>query len=322
VSSISQIVSASIINLHQLRVFVEVVESEGFTRAAARLSMTQPAVSAQVEHLRNIAGAPLLVRDGRRVVLTEVGKVMYEYARDVLASTDAMQRRVSEIATGETDQLVVAANRSYSSILLPPVVTRFGLEHPGLRITIVQAVGADFVELVRSGRVDAGIFSGKPVPDDLAPIHLGSDRLLVVEASSAPFSRGRSLTPAELVTLPFLRSSITGAYLTAGMDRLLAQHGLPRPRVVLDAPTWHGVHEAALSGLGLAVLYRSVVRNELEQGTLRVVEVMGHHDVRDVYLMCSPQRQRLSAPVFRRFVEALRQEMVETLDPGQWSHSR
>src|SRR3954466_13661358 len=77
-NSINQIVSPTIINLHQLRVFVEVVESEGFTRAAARLSMTQPAVSAQVEHLRNIAGMPLLIRDGRRVVLTDVGKVMYE----------------------------------------------------------------------------------------------------------------------------------------------------------------------------------------------------------------------------------------------------
>jgi DNA-binding transcriptional LysR family regulator len=101
------------------------------------------------------------------------------------------------------------------------------------------------------------------------------------------------------------------------MDRLLAQHGLPKPRIVLDAPTWHGVREAALSGLGLAVLYRSVVRNELEQGALRVVEVIGHHDVRDVYLLCSPQRQRLAAPVFSHFVEILRREMVETLDSGQ-----
>jgi DNA-binding transcriptional LysR family regulator len=278
--------------------------------------MTQPAVSAQIQHLRDFVGLPLLVRDGRRVVLTDAGKILYDYAREVLATTEAMQRRIAEIASGETDQIVVAANRSYSAILLPPIVTRFGLEHRGLRITVVQAVGQELIDLVRSGKADVGICAVDAIPDELTPAHLGSDRLLVVEATSAPFSHGRSLAPADLVGLPFLRSSISGAYLTAGLDRLLAQYSLPAPRIVLDAPTWHGVRAAALAGLGLAVLYRSVVRAELERGVLRIVDVTGHDDVRDVFLVCSPQRRRAAVPVFTQFVATLQEELGRVFESG------
>jgi LysR family transcriptional regulator, carnitine catabolism transcriptional activator len=304
------------LTLLQLRTFVAVVESESFTRAGARLSLTQPAVSAQIQHLREFVGLPLVTREGRRVLLTDAGRVLYDYAREVLARTETLQRQVAELASGETDRIIVGANRSYTSILLPPLLARFGLAHPGLRISLRQSKGRELVELVQSNQVDLAISASKGLQKELILAPLGTDAMVVVEAASAPFSQGRALTLAEFCRLPFLRSNTGDAQLSGGMDQALAQQGLPFPRVVFDSQTWQGVLEAAKAGLGLTMLLRSTVREAVEQRTLRVVEIPDFEDTRSMCLLCSPQRRRTPLPVFAELADLLGSELKSRFGPA------
>src|SRR5437016_8838963 len=117
------------INLHQLNIFVSVVELKSVTQAAERLHLTQPAVSAQLRHLRAFVGQPILQREARGVVPTEAGTVLYEYAQEVLGATDAFRRDLNEVTSGELDHIVVAGARSYGTYVLPRILSGFQLRH-------------------------------------------------------------------------------------------------------------------------------------------------------------------------------------------------
>ncbi|MPZ14889.1 MAG: LysR family transcriptional regulator [Chloroflexi bacterium] len=300
-------------DLHQLRVFAAVVENGSYTRAAEQLFLTQPAVSAQMTRLHAFVRLPILAREGRGVKPTEAGLALYRYAQQVLAATDSLHRQVTEIASGEIDHVVVGANASYGTFVLPAALARIQLAHPGLRMSLVQGLNRDIIRQVRSGTTDLAVVFSEQVPEELLVENLGSDSTILVEAGSDPFSRGEPLDLAGVVRFPFIRSNMSGPNLTFALDRLLAQHGLGHTRTVMDLPTWTAAREAARTGVGIAIAYRSIVQPDLDNGDLRVVELEHYHDDRHVLLICSSERRRAEAPAFQEVLSSIREHMIRAL---------
>src|SRR5436305_13143387 len=101
------------LNLYQLRILAAVVEHGSFSVAAQSLGLTQPAVSAQVRHLRAFAGTQVFARDGRGVVLTEAGRALYQYAQEMLGAAEALTRTLAQIGSGEHERLVLGGSLAY-----------------------------------------------------------------------------------------------------------------------------------------------------------------------------------------------------------------
>jgi DNA-binding transcriptional LysR family regulator len=300
------------LNVRQLRVFVTVVETGSFTRAAEQLYLTQAAISSHVQRLRAQFGLPLLTREGRRVRPTEAGTTLYTCAVEILSLTDALQRTLAQIASGELGAVVIGSNRVYGTYMLPPILARFAREHPTLKIDLVQESSDDLIEHVRKGAIDLAVTSPRNIPQELLVADLGVDEMVVVEAGQAPFTKGNHIVLADLARMPFIHPTASPASLTAPMDNFLARHGL-QPPTVLGLSTWEGVRAAVAVGVGLAIVPRSVVKGDLTQGDLREVKVEGYKDVRHVSLICSPSRRQSDAPVFHRLLTDVRDGMIEAL---------
>jgi DNA-binding transcriptional LysR family regulator len=150
------------------------------------------------------------------------------------------------------------------------------------------------VERVRAGALDLAIVTPSRIPPQLAeqvaPISLGSDDLVVVEAAAAPFFHGKRVAIRDLAAVPFLRMSRRRAP-AAALDPLLTREGLEPARIIMEVANWEGLKTAVRLGLGAAVVFRSVVLEELRRGDLRVVEVDDFAESIELALISSPQRR-------------------------------
>lgn len=283
------------LNVHQLRILASVVEHGSLSRAAESLHLTQPAVSAQILHLRRFAGAPILARDGRRVVPTEAGWALYRYAEEVLRATDALRRELDDIVSGERDHFLVGSPLVYTTYVLPSIVARFLLAHPSVHLSVVNGSSPDILERVRAGVVDVGVVTIMPalrhLARDLLVDHLCDDEVVLIESVERPFSHGDALTLERLADIPFIGLSRPERVPQGILDRQLIAAGLEPLKTIMQLDTWEGIKHSVSAQVGVALVPRSVVQEELVRQELCLITVEGYRAARSVSLICSPHRQ-------------------------------
>ena len=263
-----------LVQLQQLACFVAVVDEGHFTRAAARLHVAQPSLSAQVRSLEREVGGPLLHRRRGDVRPTEAGERLLPYARRILADAAAATAEMQRVRGLETGVLRVGATPSAGTALLPPVLRRFHDAHPGVRLELAEAGSRDLVERLAVGALDLAVVV-LPVAAHggaLATTPLLRDALLLAAAADGPAPvAGPSAAAPDLadvgLVLPGegydLRASVLDACAGAGVT----------PRVVADGGELDVVVALVRAGVGAAVLPRTVV--EAAGGALRSTPLRG-----------------------------------------------
>ena len=141
------------VDLRKLRYFVAVAEELHFGRAAERLHIAQPVVSRQIRALEDELRAQLFVRTKRATELTPAGRQLLDDARPLLASADAMRRRVAQAARGPKTFTV----GFMPGITVTPVVRAFTAAHPGVEVEVIRTTWDDQVDVLHDGRADVSI---------------------------------------------------------------------------------------------------------------------------------------------------------------------
>ncbi|WP_148050780.1 LysR family transcriptional regulator, partial [Pseudomonas chlororaphis] len=135
-----------------LRSFVAVVDCANFTRAAERLHLTQSTVSQQVRRLEESLDCQLLDRDQRRVVATAEGERLLGYARRILA----LNEEASDVLLHQQSEgvLRLGVPEDFAAERLMPLLSRFGQDHPGVRLEVTSGLGPELTRLYRRGEFD------------------------------------------------------------------------------------------------------------------------------------------------------------------------
>ena len=144
-------------NLRHLRTFIAIVDAGGVARAAARLHMTQPTASRQVEALETEFGVPLFDRIGRRVRLTSEGEDLLLRGRRLLAEADAMGDRARALKAGDTGLLRIGATPQAIESLLIDFLAGYRLRHPGVEIRLIEDGGVRLPDRLECGDVNLTI---------------------------------------------------------------------------------------------------------------------------------------------------------------------
>ncbi|MEV6158394.1 LysR family transcriptional regulator [Nonomuraea sp. NPDC052129] len=276
--------------LRQLEYFVAVTEEAGFTKAAARLHVAQPGVSAQIRQLERELGQPLFDRSARQVRLTEVGEAVLPYARAALAAVAAARLVVDEM-TGLLRGHVVMGTVSAPSVLdLPGLLADFHDRHPSVEISLQESDPESLIEAVRAGRMDLGLIGiGSSVPAGL-DAQVVIDQALVAAVGLTHDLAGKSdvglahepavgvahdLVGKPAITLRELANRALiclprGTGLRAALDEACAAAGFT-PHVAFEASEPYVLGQLAAKGLGLAVLPESAVT--VAKDDLHVLEI-------------------------------------------------
>jgi DNA-binding transcriptional LysR family regulator len=287
----------------RLRSFRAVARTGGFSRAAARLHKTQPAVSQSVRALEADVGEPLFHRLGRSVRLTRAGEILLEHVEQSFAALDVARDRLEARATLEAGELSIGTSDTNACYVLPPVLAAFRKAYPGIEVRISNRPSPATERQVEAREVDVG-FVTLPVESP----KLTAEWLRVREdiAIFAPEHRlaGRSRVRfAELVREPLLlldRGSRTRNLMDAHLTAAAVE-----PRIAMELASIEVVKRLVALDFGVSVVPRIAAEAELAAGSLAGATVFPRSAARGLGVVY-PRNAPLSQAA-ARFVEMARQ---------------
>ena len=261
--------------LRQLEYFVTVAEERNFTRAAAKVHVAQPGVSAQIRRLERELGQELLDRSGRTVRLTGAGEAVLPYARAALVAVEGARRAVDELAGLMRGHVAVGMVTSHN-VDLPGLLAEFHDDHPAVEITLTEAGSDQLIDGLRGGQLDVAIIAVGPAPPQDLDI-----LVLVNEAIAAAVSPGHELARKSSMPLTGLRghpliSLPPGTGIRAHLDHACAAAGFS-PRIAFEAGAPPMLAQLAARGLGVAILPESLAysREDLHPITITRPKLRG-----------------------------------------------
>jgi DNA-binding transcriptional LysR family regulator len=293
----------------QLQAFCAVVERESFSQAAARLGVTQPAVSQQIRALEKRVGRQLLDRSGRRVVPTEAGIRLYQGAQRLLA----LEEQLLEVVAAEDEgplrgRLEIGASTGPGGSVLPVILGEFQQLHPLVHVALTVSDTHTVVEHVGRRELELGIVgvAGRHRGVTFEPFY----RDEVVLAVPAGHSRaGKTMTLEELKTEPLVLMQ-EGAGIRQMIDEELRELGL-RLRdlnVKLELGLQESARAAVLGGFGATFISRIAIEDDLAAGTLALARVEGLEPAREVQL--ARATGRAETRVAQEFVAFARERLT------------
>jgi len=255
---------------------------------------------------------PLIIKSGRRIMLTEDGERVYRWARELVSRTREIEREMSDSQRGVVGRASVGASMTIGSYVLPALVTEFRHDHPLGEISVQAYNPMAATDAIHSGECDFSftIMDPRHSVEGLYVEPIADDQLILVTSERVPPLDG-PLTPEMIADLPFVSAQ-------AGMPRreieedLLDRHGIRRRRVVLEFGHAESLKQAVRAGAGYAFVFRSSLRDELKSGALREVETPGMSLKVPVFVVRRPNKKLSSFQ--QRLMDFLVDEITARLE--------
>jgi DNA-binding transcriptional LysR family regulator len=302
-------------DFRHLRTFAAVAELRHFARAASVCNLSQPAVSHQIAQLESELGTKLLNRAARRVSLTVAGEVFLEEARRILAAVDRMHERMQEVARGAVGRIRLGATATAGLYLLPSFLVAYRKAHPTFDLQLEIAAPHTIADRVARNDLDMAILAG-PVPiGELQARRLVDDELVIVARPDSPLARVRSVKPRQLEAEAWVlreEGSDTRRQLTTWWHR----HRLAPTRT---STFMHpdGVKRAVIAGLGIAMVSKLTVEDDVQRKHLAIVAMKAGLPSRPIVVVDHPQKHHGAA--CRAMLRAL--ETAFPMEPDSVSRS-
>jgi DNA-binding transcriptional LysR family regulator len=279
----------------QLAAFCEVVERRSFSDAAARLGVTQPAVSQQVRALEQRLGTQLLDRSGRRVEPTEAGFRLYRGAQRMLAMEEQLLEELGEPEGPLRGTLQIGASTGPAAIVLPLLLCEFQRDNPDVRVELSVSDTQSVVELVADRRLELGIVGAARRHRSVAFEPFFRDEVILVCPPGHAFA-GRTIDLDDLSKGPLIVMQ-QGAGVRQMVEDELRKSG--RKLRDLEAPLELGLQESVRSavqaGYGVSFISRRAVESDLASGTLAEARVRGIDLAREISIARAAGRAGSSA---------------------------
>jgi LysR family transcriptional regulator, low CO2-responsive transcriptional regulator len=287
------------ISLQKLETFCLVVRLGSVSRAAEKLMVTQPVVSAHLHSLQERVGVSLLQRAGRGLELTESGVAVHAWAEDLLRRRDDLCHQLDDMAAGVAGAVNLSASMSVGNYVLPPVLMQFRREHPDARVSLAISAPELAVDAVEAGRADFCVVAsfGNVDTDRLEARMIGKQRLALVGAPTDP-ELPASVDVTQLARLPFVCPP-SGQAIRRSQDAALAALGVTNRDVVIELGSAEAIKQAVQGHLGVALLWESSVAADVEEGRLREIPIEAPEMVDSLYIVkpggkhLSPLQQNL-----------------------------
>jgi LysR family transcriptional regulator, transcriptional activator of the cysJI operon len=279
--------------LRQLRTFVAVAELRHFARAASLCNLSQPAVSHQIALLEAEVGAPLLNRAARRVSLTVAGEVLLEEARRILGAVDRAHERMEEVARGAVGRIRLGATATPALYLLPPVLAKYRGEHDGYDLRFEIGPIHSIAERVARNDLDMAIVAGALPSSELQSRSVSQDEFVIIALPNAPLARVQTLKPGQLDASTWILREEGSDTRRQTMTWWHRHRVAPTRTMTFDNPD--AVKRAVMGGLGVAMVSRLTVADDLASRRLAVVPVRATLPTRELLVIDHPQKHHGAA---------------------------
>ncbi len=269
------IVYGVIAMFESLRALVTVVSLGSVSEAARALHVTQPTVTRQIQQLERHFGQALFDRSGKRLSLTPAGERVHAYALEVLRKQEELAESLLEMSNPEAGLVRMGAGLSPTLYRLPAMVARYASMHPRVRFQVVTGSSKVTLERLASRVVDLAIVTTPPEDEaGVEQVALWRDELVAVAPSYHALA-GKRATIVELAQYPLVVMHGESG-LRRQIDDLLHRAGVERPAPpVMETDSLEAMNRFVQAGLGLAVVPWPAVADDVTQGRLKLVHIIG-----------------------------------------------
>ena len=276
------------LNLDQYQVFLEVARAHSFSRAAAALFVTQPAVSQTIKALEERLGCKLFLRSARGVSLTEEGERLYQEVSGAILRIEEAEAHFAGLQTLSVGTLRIGASDTVCKYLLLPFLSTFHETYPGVSIKVTNRTSSETVRLLREGQVDMG-FVNMPTPVDETMVceSVLSVQDVLVATPDLAKTLPKRVSYNDLVKQPLLmleRLSSTRRF----WDKIFEENGLNlKPQIELGSLDL--LLEFACIGLGISAVTLPAAKELIEQGKLTVLNLKNPPAPRNIGVITTKQ---------------------------------
>ena len=293
----------------RLQVFHAVAKHLSFTRAADALFMTQPAVTFQIKQLEEQYSTRLFERRHGSISLTPAGELVLSYAQKILALSDEMETRLSEMTGEMRGPLLVGASTTIAEFMLPRVLGEFNALYPQVRARLIVANSESIENRVAEHTIDVGLIEAPAKLGGLNSHICCEDELRVICAPDYPLAGMEAVTPKALEDYEFI-SREPGSGTREITDAYFRRHHVApenlKMQMELGSP--EALKGVVSTGLGFAIVSRAVVDKELQLGELAAIP-LNPPLTRSLYLVY-PQ-DRFQSRLTATFIDFAKRKLKE-----------
>lgn len=307
-----------------LRSFLAVTRYGSFTRAAYQLDLSQPAVSGHIAQLEEDLGTPVFNRVGRKVVLTDAGRILKSCAQDIEDRLNGLNRELADLKTHKGGEIRLGASRIAGGYILPNILAGFRRQYPDIELHLAVHSAFQIVAGVESNTFDLAIVTEgrRSLSPNVLEKAIGIDELVVVAPLS--FAREHGVAPGEICSITREEASQTPFILfgaktasSQAIDRELKRLKL-QLNCTFDMNDAGAIKRAVEEGAGLAIISKEVVQHELQEKRLVQVDIEGWRPQRKIFMLW--RQDRPFSHNTAAFMKYLRRALKPTTEPTKQAH--
>jgi DNA-binding transcriptional LysR family regulator len=282
------------LNLHLLRLFATVAKTGSFSRAAATLQLSQPAISQGVRDFELQLGCRLLDRSHKGVKPTREGRALMRHAQSMFAAERAAEEELKSLRGLDSGSLRIGASTTIATYLLPEYFGQFHRKHPGIDLHLVSANTRDIADLMLKHEIEIALVEGPVEEDGLLSEPWQTDIMTMIAAPFHPFAREDvPIDPARLADeMLVIREPGSGS--REVVHQALAAHAI-RPSRTLEIGSTEAIKQLVAAGVGVSIVSRAAVKDQVALQRLKMIDIDGARIERTLWQLKVPGRLSIPA---------------------------
>jgi DNA-binding transcriptional LysR family regulator len=291
------------LNFNQFRIFYYVAKHLNFTRAAADLFISQPAVTAQMKAFEEYCGFKVIKKKGRKNWLTDEGRTLFEYASNIFGLEKEIEGVVDDMRQLKRGVLRVGTTKAYARYFMPLMLSTFHGKFPDIKIELNEGSSHDMALSLLEFKNEVAVIAKTGNIEGLQYIPFSQEEMVLITATDHPLARRQAIKFQMLAEVPFIMKD-RGSGTRRLVDDLFEQNAC-KPDILMEVSNSEFIKELVHRGDGVSLLVRESAAAEIAEGKLAAIPIKDE----DLYLdvsICYLAGQHLS-PSARAFVTTLKQ---------------
>lgn len=288
------------LTLRQLQVFESVALHLSHSRAAKELYLSQPAISMQIKQLEQSVGLPLFGQIGKKIHLTDAGREMLNYSRNIFQQLQEMEAVFEDMKGLERGQLDISVV-STANYFMPQLLAKFCQMHPKIQVSLHVANRDAVLQQLNENRSDLAIMGQPPQGLEMLAQSFMKNPLVVIAPPGHPLCKLKKVKLHKLEQESFLLRE-QGSGTRSSMERFFSEHGI-QFHTGMEMGTNEAIKQAVQAGMGLGIISLHSAELELETGRLAVLNVEYFPIVRHWYITHRKTKHlSTAAEAFKQFM--------------------
>ena len=295
-------------DLWQLHIFCKVVDLGSFSKAGEAVRLSQPTVSSHIKDLEAHFGTRLVDRLARSVTPTHAGMLLYDYARRLMVLRDKTETAMAEFSGKIKGRLNLGGSTIPGGYVLPRIIGLFTRQYPQVHISLAVAGTSEIIQKTIDGHIEFSVVGAQSSDKKLHQEPIINDEMCLILPSGHKWANRRKIAIADLMEEPFIVREAGSGTLHSIQEQLQkGRHSLSDLNIVSEMGSTEAIRQAIKNGVGISILSRIAVAEDVQTGLLKTLRVQGLDLKRNFYLTI--HRQRALSPLGHAFIEFLKTDI-------------